>query len=147
MKQKKNRWYLRALALMLASMTATVTLSAAAEAGSEGDPLVTLSYLNETFLPEVLARTGANDAQANVFTLRELAAGESLTLPVGGEAMLRVGSAVCGASSAPGLIDETTGGSVDNGGALEKNHLYMATIEGRTVQAGASGAKLLVRGA
>ena len=55
MKQKRDRWYLRALALMLASMAAMVTVSAAAEAGSEGDPLVTLSYLNETFLPKLLS--------------------------------------------------------------------------------------------
>lgn len=144
MKQKRDRWYLRALALMLASMAAMVTVSAAAEAGSEGDPLVTLSYLNETFLPKLLAQAGTSGQSG--FVLTELSAGQSLTLSVGSEAMLRVGSAACGASSAPGLIDETTGGSLDNGGALVKNHLYMATMEGRTVKAGSCGAKLLVRG-
>lgn len=146
MKQKRDRWYLRALALMLASMAAMVTVSAAAEAGSEGDPLVTLSYLNETFLPKLLAQAGTSGSGQSGFALTELSAGQSLTLSVGSEVMLRVGSAACGASSAPGLIDETTGGSLDTGGALVKNHLYMATMEGRTVKAGSGGAKLLVRG-
>ena len=33
-----------------------VTISAAAEAGSSGDPLVTLSYLNETFMDSIMER-------------------------------------------------------------------------------------------
>ncbi|KAF5058232.1 hypothetical protein DSECCO2_348700 [anaerobic digester metagenome] len=148
MKPKKNRWYLRALALMLASMTAMVTFSAAAEAGSQGDPLVTLSYLNETFLPKILSQVQgtASGASGTSFTVVDLSKGQSLSLSVGGEVMLRVGSAACGATSAPGLIDETTAGSVDNGGALVKNHLYMSTIDGRTVKATSDGVKLLVRG-
>ena len=148
MKPKKNRWYLRALALMLASMTAMVTFSAAAEAGSQGDPLVTLSYLNETFLPKILSQVQgtASGSSGTSFTVVDLPKGQSLSLSVGGEVMLRVGSAACGAASAPGLIDETTAGSVDNGGALVKNHLYMSTIDGRTVKATSDGVKLLVRG-
>lgn len=61
--------------------------------------------------------------------------------------MLRVGAAVCVASSSPGLIDETTAGTLNNGGALAQNHLYMMTIEGRGVKATAATTKLLVRGA
>lgn len=148
MKPKKNRWCLRAAALMLASMAAMVTFSAAAEAGSQGDPLVTLSYLNETFLPKILVQVQGTDSGSNGtnFTVVDLAKGKSLSLSVGGEAMLRAGSAVCGAPSAPGLIDETTAGSVENAGALVKNHLYMATVDGRTVKASSDGVKLLVRG-
>ena len=46
----------------------------------------------------------------------------------------------------PGLIDVTTGGTLNNGKALEKNHLYMATIADRAVKAGAATVKLLIRG-
>ena len=60
--------------------------------------------------------------------------------------MLRVGSAVCTAPSAPGLIDETTASTLNSGGALVQNHLYMMTIEGRGVKATAATTKLLVRG-
>lgn len=146
MKPKKNRWYLRALALMLVSTAASVTVSAAAEAGSQGDPLVTLSYLNETYLPKILAQVGGTGSAASSFTVVALSNGQTLSLGVGGEVMLRVGSAVCGATGAPGLIDETTAGSIDNGGALVKNHLYMSTIDGRTVKATGDGVKLLARG-
>lgn len=148
MKPKKNRWCLRALALMLASMAAMVTFSAAAEAGSQGDPLVTLSYLNETFLPKILAQvqgTASGSSGAN-FTVVDLSKGQSLNLAVGGEVMLRAGTAACGAASSPGLIDETAAGSVDNGGTLVKNHLYMSTMDGRMVKAAGDGVKLLVRG-
>ena len=43
-------------------------------------------------------------------------------------------------------IDETTAASLNNGGALAANHLYMMTIEGRGVKAGSDTTKLLVRG-
>ena len=54
---KKNHWGVRFAALLLASYTLLlVTVAAAGGAGSESDPLVTLSYLNETFLPQVLGK-------------------------------------------------------------------------------------------
>ena len=60
--------------------------------------------------------------------------------------MLRVGSAVCVSPSAPGLIDETTASTLNNGGALVQNHLYMMTIEDRGVRATAGTTKVLARG-
>ena len=54
---KKNRWGVRLAALLLAGCTLLlVTVTAAGGAGSESDPLVTLSYLNETFLAQVLGK-------------------------------------------------------------------------------------------
>ena len=60
--------------------------------------------------------------------------------------LLRVGSASVRADSSPALIDLSDGGTADSGAALEKNHLYMSTIEGRTLTADAGTVKLLVRG-
>ena len=65
---------------------------------------------------------------------------------IGCEVMLRVGTATLAANTDPGLIDVSTGGTLNNGGALTANHLYMATIADRTVQATAATVKLLVRG-
>lgn len=56
MQRKKNRWLLRAVLLMLVCSLMTMTVSLAAEAGTSGDPLVTLSYLNGTFLDSLLAK-------------------------------------------------------------------------------------------
>ena len=65
MKTKKNRWLLRAVVLLALSGILSTTVSLAAEAGSEGDPLVTLSYLNDTFLDTILAKVDQKIAARN----------------------------------------------------------------------------------
>nr|WP_326215086.1 hypothetical protein [uncultured Oscillibacter sp.] len=163
---KKNRWVLRLVSLLAISCVLSTTVSLAAEAGSTGDPLVTLSYLNETFLGNILSavdqKIAARNSQivqqlggsvstggtstASTFTVVTLSNGQTLTGQIGCEVMLRVGSAVCVSSSAPGLIDETAASTLNNGGSLVQNHLYMMTIEDRGVKATAATTKLLVRG-
>lgn len=163
---KKNRWVLRLVSLLAISCVLSTTVSLAAEAGSTGDPLVTLSYLNETFLGNILStvdqKIAARNSQivqqlggsvstggtstASTFTVVTLSNGQTLTGQIGCEVMLRVGSAVCVSPSAPGLIDETAASTLNNGGGLVQNHLYMMTIENRGVKATAATTKLLVRG-
>lgn len=152
--RKKNRLFRLAAATALCA--ALMTTAFAAEAGSPQDPLVTLSYLNETFMNTIMARVDEKIAarggqstggeSAADFTVVTLASGQTLTGDIGCEVMLRVGSAVCAAPSAPGLIDETAGTTLNDGGALVQNHLYMMTIENRAVRAAAATTKLLVRG-
>ena len=159
---KKNRWLLRLVTLVVISC-GLMTAAMAAEVGSSGDPLVTLSYLNEIFLEEVLDRVDGKIDERNRDIAKELGSqtgssggdsfavvtlsnGQTLTGDIGCEVMLRVGKAVCVAPSAPGLIDETTAGTLSGGGALAQNHLYMMTVEGRGVRATAETTKLLVRG-
>jgi len=163
---KKNRWFLRAIALLLISGTLMMTATVAVEAGSSDDPLVTLSYLKETFMDDILGKVDEKISARNsqiaqqlegeitggsgevaTFTVVTLSQGQVLTGDIGTEVMLRVGSAVCVAPSAPGLIDESAAAALNNGGALVQNHLYMMTIEGRGVKATAATTKLLVRGA
>ena len=163
MNTKKNRWFLRAVVLLVLSGILSTTVSLAAEAGSEGDPLVTLSYLNDTFLDTILTKVDQKIAARNsqiaqelggqsasgtalTFTVVTLSKGQVLTGDIGCEVMLRIGTASCVSPSNPGLIDETSGGTLNNGGALVQNHLYMMTIEGRGVKATAATVKLLVRG-
>lgn len=158
---KKNRWYLRLLALLVLCGALNVTITAAAEAGSSDDPLVTLSYLNETFMDSIMERvdqkiaarnaqlgvsTGSGTSTASAFTVVTLTSGQTLTGDIGCEVMLRVGTAACVSPSSPGLIDETAATTLNNGSALVQNHLYMMTIEGRGVRATAVTTKLLVRG-
>lgn len=162
---KKNRWVLRMMALLVICGALNMTVSLAAEAGSSGDPLVTLSYLNDTFMSTIMQNVDQKIAARNsqlaqsgglvpgggtgtsaTFTVVTLSSGQTLTGDIGCEVMLRVGTAVCVASSSPGLIDETTAGTLNNGGALAQNHLYMMTIENRGVRATAATTKLLVRG-
>ena len=167
----KKSWLVRALCLILLTLVLNGAVTLAAEVGSEGDPLVTLSYLNEGYLKTVtdkidaaiaerntsvtkeidrkISKAGGGDADVAAgasFTLVTLGQGQTLLLDLGSEVLLRVGTANCVAASAPGLIDITAAGSINNGAGLEKNHLYMATIEERGVLATAETVKVLVRG-
>lgn len=158
----KNRWALRLAALTLISCLAMSGVSLAVEPGSASDPLVTLSYLNDVFLGQIMTKVDQKIAARNSQLLRSpgaraeclgwnlpvvtLSKGQVLTGDIGCEVMLRVGTASCVSPSNPGLIDETTAASLNNGGALAANHLYMMTIEGRGVKAGSDTTKLLVRG-
>lgn len=166
---------LRALAALSALAAAvTVAVMAAGSAGSQSDPLVSLSYLESTYtntllkeadgvlqsrneaLEKALAEevaamkksvssgTAATGSAAS-YTAVTLTKGQTLTGGVGTEVLLRQGTASCTAASAPGLVDVTGGGEIQNGGALTANHLYLMTAEGRGVTA-SSDVTLLVRG-
>ena len=50
---KKNRWLLRAGTILLIALVLMVTVSAAG-IGSSDDPLVSLSYLQNTFLTQIM---------------------------------------------------------------------------------------------
>ena len=151
MNRKKIRTTLCAL-LALAGLTA-IASTASGGAGSQADPLVTLSYLTETFTGQVMERVDERIVQRNAALSAELggayaavtlSAGQTLYGEAGCEVLLRSGAASCAAASAPGLVDATAGGTLSGGASLQKNHLYLMT-DRRAVTA-ASGAALLVRG-
>ena len=155
MKKKKLRILLCAL-LALAGLTAAGAM-AAGGAGSQSDPLVTLSYLTETFTGQVMDKVDRLIAERNsrltaelggsassVYAAVTLNAGQTLPGEGGCEVLLRSGAAVCAAAPSPGLVDTTTGGTLGGGAALEQNHLYLMT--GSRGVTSAAGASLLVRG-
>ena len=159
MKKKRLRTAL-CIALAAAGLTAFGAL-AAGGAGSQSDPLVTLSYLTDTFTGQIMDKVDASiagrDARllqelggsavsgaASAYTAVTLGAGQTLYGEAGCEVLLRSGAASCAAASAPGLVDATAGGTLSGGASLQKNHLYLMT-DSRAVTA-ASGAALLVRG-
>ena len=165
-----KKWKIAAAAACVCFL---LTVGYAANAGSSGDPLVTLSYLNSTFAKQVqtmvdeavtarkseLEQALNNAAAGNggqvsapsggsgsVFAVVTLSQGQALVGDVGCEVMLRVGSAACSTPDAVGLIDTTSGENLPNGGALAVNHLYMVTISTRSVVATSGTVKVLVRG-
>ena len=149
--------------------------AALAAAGDQNDPLVTKSYLDQTVIPDIVSQveTKAEERQKQLkedfsaqieqykkdvaamgtgggsgasYTLVTLTSGQTMSLEVGCEVMLRVGTVKVNAATSPALIDISTGGTVNNGTSLTKNHLYMATIADRTLTPTADTVKLLVRG-
>ncbi len=94
---------------------------------------------------KVAAKVGGGSSASSTFALVKLKEGQTITGKVGMEALLRLGSAACVSTGTPGLIDMTTGGDLAGGKPLEKNHLYLCTVDGRGIKA-SSDATLLVRG-
>ncbi len=160
---------LLAAALALGAAALAVDVSSAA-AGTEEDPLVTLSYLNEVFTTRVTelfhqeleekqeALQGALEERVSAlealepgeggsadYVVETLYDGQTLVCQRGAELLLRVGEASVLASDTPGLVDTSTTGELNDGEALVKNHLYMVTINGHGVRASGT-VKIVVRG-
>lgn len=163
---KKTRpWNIRLAAFCLAG-ACLVAGAGVLAAGDQGDPLVTLSYLTQTVLPDLVKSTQEKaDAKSDELTQQfaqlagqsgtggsasyqvvTLSAGQRMNLGLGAEVMLRVGSATAGAAVNPALVDTTTGGNLNSGGALVQNHLYMATMTDHYITAGSGTVKVMVRG-
>ncbi|MEA4933353.1 MAG: hypothetical protein VB071_07215 [Lawsonibacter sp.] len=171
--KRSKRWTILVSALALTVLCGGAALAAN---GDQSDPLVTLSYLNQTVIPGVvsqvetkastrqtelaknlsdqitqykqdIANTGGSGSASGVsYTLVTITSGQTMFLDVGCEVMLRVGAATVSAATSPALIDVSTGGTINSGTALTQNHLYMATIADRTLMPTAATVKLLVRG-
>lgn len=163
MRKKKIAKTLSLVLLVLFAMG--IGVYAGANYGSKTDPLITLSYLEEVFTQELLSQvkadTGASakdladklnkiiatsSPAAQPYKVVTLTQGQVLQGSVGCEILLRIGTANCKASESPGLVDATSGGTIDNGAALTKNHLYMVTIDGGGFTATAATVKAVVRG-
>lgn len=171
-----KKWKIAAAAACVCFLLTAGYAANSGPAGSANDPLVTLSYLNGAFAKQVQAMVddavtarkaeleqalgnaaaGNGSAPANpgastagsgsAFAVVTLSRGQALVGDVGCEVMLRVGSATCGSPGTVGLIDTTSGDNLANGGALATNHLYMVTIDGRSVTATSDTVKVLARG-
>ncbi len=150
MKTKKARIIACAVLALCALVGASVY--AVYNYGTEDDPLVTKSYLDEVLTPELMAEFNAqlDAAQAQSsdgsFTVVTLSKGQTIKCQVGCQLMLRIGSASASGPDLPVLVDTTTGTTLDNGGALVTNHLYMVTIVNNGLTASADTTKVLVSG-
>ena len=142
-------------------------------AGSENDPLVTMSYINDVFTPSMqsffhremteqtallrdpleeriaaLEATCENAENADAgMSFREirLDSGSELICGAGTELMLRSGNAFVLVKETAGLADTSGGAEPVCGGAIEKNHMYLVTKDGCGICAN-GGASVLLRG-
>ena len=165
---KRGKFIAAICVLLLVVFTAGISAAIATSSlGSQSDPLVTKSYLDQTVKPALTTQlnkdidTAVKELTAdfdqklsgtgsggNTFTLVTLSSGQTLTCSAGTELMLRIGTAVTAGPDYPRLINTTTGESVGSAGTgLTANHLYMCTIAGNGITATAGTTKLLVRGA
>ena len=161
------------LVLAVVAFISGVTMLALATPGSQENPFITLTYLNDVFRPQMIdeirnaeqelvssiddriADLEARLEEANngvtapgseaVFAVVTLSSGQSLVCSAGTEIMLRIGTAT-GFGTAPAIVDYTGGEALADGGELTTNHMYLVTIDGNGIRATAETVRVLVRG-
>lgn len=169
--KKTKRLSVVLLALVLVAGLGAMAVRAAGSAGTEDDPLVTLSYLTEVFTAKVTElfrsdldareealrddlgeRIGALEAASGItppegrdYTVETFLDGQTVVCQRGTEILLRIGDAVVAAPDRPGLVDTSSTGELNDGESLEKNHLYMVTISGNGFRA-VGTVKAVIRG-
>lgn len=152
-----KKWQIIVLVVAVAALSAGIGAYAATNYGTQSDPLITLSYLNDTLSPslrgdfdsqlgaamEQLERNFTADiaGATGTFKVVTLTTGETLSASAGCEILYRSGSAAAVGT----LVDVSAGSSVSGGASLTANHLYMASAQGDGVKASGS-VTLLARG-
>lgn len=132
---------------VLLVMAAGIGVYAAGNYGSQDDPLITKSYLDEVLIPQLETKfQNALSEETGTFAVVTLDSGKTLTAGAGCEIILRSGSASVYAPTT-GLVDITDGTAAGASAALVTNHLYMVAANSDGVKAGSGGATLLVCGA
>lgn len=155
MKNKKTLTVL--VAIIILAVGIGVGAYAASNFGTQADPLVAKSYLDQTVTPKLQTEFQTKlDAQVEImeqqisaqaaglnFTAVSLTNGQTLKGSIGCEIILRTGTAV--SSGSAGLSDVTDGKLIAVGSSLTSNHLCMVSAQGDGVKA-SSSVTLLVRG-
>lgn len=169
----------RSMRVILCAIAAAAALAAfgalaAGGAGSQDDPLVTLSYLSGPFTNQVtekldklleerntslrqelagqlqqalqgqLPGSAVSGAAGGGYTAVTLSDGQTLFGEAGCEVLLRSGGASCTGTGASALLDTTTGDGLSGGGVLTVNHLYLLSDSRGILASGET--VLLVRG-
>jgi hypothetical protein len=159
-----KRIYVTVLIVLVLALGATAVVLAT-NAGTQEDPLVTVSYLNDKFKADIIREleakiteqgtelsrkideklgttSQAQSAPADAYFLVALTRGQTLTCEAGTEVLPREG--VLTIATAP-VTDATTGAELAVGGTAAANHMYLASARcGFTVTS--DTATVLVRG-
>lgn len=151
---KREKWSTR---LACTGLVMTVIAGGAIAAGTQGsqtNPLVTLDYLNEVAVPEIMEQVEKQVKErfdklkkeqktaGLTFQTVELEQGESLRPEAGSQFLIRSGTL----KSTDALADLTTGETWVNEGELVLNHLYIATGDKQSITAEADAVLMLLGG-
>ena len=145
------------IAVLILAVGIGVGAYAASNYGTQADPLVAKSYLDNTVTPKLQADFQAKlDEQVKLmeqqitssatglnFTVVNLTNGQTLKGSAGCEIVLRSGTAVSNGTS--GLSDVTDGKLISSGSSLTANHLCLVSTDGDGIKAN-STVTILVRG-
>ena len=145
-----KKWHVIDLLLAVAVLAGGLGAYAAGTAGTQGDPLISMSYLDDVLAPSIRsAYTSRIESEAReleesvqnsladaagAFEAVSLAEGEGTPCPAGTQLLFRSGTAAATAA----LTDLTTGETLAAGSALAANHLYLATDDCELIASTAS---------
>ena len=124
-----KKWHVVIIVLVVAVLAAGIGVYAATNYGTQSDPLIAQSYLDEVLGPRLRREFDAalDEAVGNLGS--EAGAFESVSL-TGGSISCAAGTEVIplgsGAVATGTMIDATAGGVVNAGEALSANHIYLA---------------------
>lgn len=157
MKKKKLLTVLAAIVVL--ALGVGIGAYAASNYGTQSDPLVAKSYLDNVLTPQLQQQfqtrldtsvntleqeiDAANATKSGNFSAVSLAKGQTLNGSTGCEIILRSDSV--SVSGSAGLADVTDGTLISSGSAVTQNHLLTVAADGNGVTA-AAAATLLVRG-
>ncbi len=124
----------RVLMVGMALCLLFVAGSFAAEPGTDGDPLITRSYVESVVLP------------AARFQVVSVPAGRTAVFAAGTEAVLRMGDCVVVGTDKGGLADVTMGYDLPGGTAVQGNHHLICPLDdGRGLRA-SSDCLVMIKG-
>ena len=118
-----------------------------ADPGTDGDPLISLSYIEDVLMPKIeqyveskLAGVSSDgteqSAAANTFVVVEANKGDKIICSAGAELILRMGKAEIIATEKGGLADTTAGYDLANGTEMPANYLLIVPVDdGRGIEA------------
>jgi hypothetical protein len=124
-----------------------VVYGVGAEPGSQDDPVITQSYLEEIVVPliredidgkiaaltkridELAVQKPGQSGQPDKFMVVSVKPGQKLIGGAGTELILRMGKATIIATQKGGLADTTTGVDLQNGAPMPANHLLIVPVD------------------
>ena len=119
---------------------------ALAAPGTDDDPLISLSYIEDVLIPRIeqyvenklagLSAGGTEQGAANTFVVVDAKEGDEIICSAGTELILRMGKAEIIATEKGGLADTTAGYDLANGTEMPANHLLIVPVaDGRGIKA------------
>ncbi len=138
------------IVVILACVIMALCTVVIAEPGTDSDPLISKSYIDEVLMPKIqqyvdskIASIGGSGNQggnatsgAPVFVVVEAKAGDEIICSAGAELILRMGKATVIATEKGGLADTTIGYDLADGTQMPANHLLVVPVaDGRGLEA------------
>lgn len=114
--------------LAVAGIIAATAVMAAAVPGSDSDPLISKSYIDEVLMPKIESMVSGSGTGQTAFEVVSLKKGKTLLCEDGCELIIRMGRAKVVATAKGGIADVTDGADLANGTDAPANHLLIVPV-------------------